>query len=179
MGAAMLGAGRGFRSCSFLLHRPVTQREGQPSPGLCALTSCWSRGWPCSSFGLLQDCGLPSLSPAHLPTTSLIPPSPELSPGGLVRQETFKWVRQRWQVSLIYIQVLSGFLGPVEWHFYQNISFGNVSVVFDKSSVTVMATDRREGVWWYLMHCGTALLQLRSILFIQRGMKSLLKQRSD
>ena len=50
-------------------------------------------------------------------------------------------------MSLIYIQVISGFFGPVEWHFYQNISFGNVSVVFDKSSVTVMATDRREGVW--------------------------------
>lgn len=82
-------------------------------------------------------------------------------------------------MSLIYIQVLSGFFGPVEWHFYQNISFGNVSVVFDKSSVTVMATDRREGVWWHPVRCGAALLQLRSILFIQRGMKSLLKERSD
>ena len=82
-------------------------------------------------------------------------------------------------MSLIYIQVISGFFGPVEWHFYQNISFGNVSVVSDKSSVTVMATDRREGVWWYLMRCRTSLLQLHSVLFIQRGMKSLLKERSD
>lgn len=82
-------------------------------------------------------------------------------------------------MSLIYIQVISGFFGPVEWHFYQNISFGNVSVVSDKSSVTVMATDRRERVWWYLMRCGTSLLQLRSVLFIQRGMKSLLEERSD
>ena len=82
-------------------------------------------------------------------------------------------------MSLIYIQVISGFFGPVEWHFYQNISFGNVSVVSDKSSVTVMATDRRERVWWYLMRCRTSLLQLHSVLFIQRGMKSLLKERSD
>ena len=75
-------------------------------------------------------------------------------------------------MPLIYIQVLSGFFGPVEWHFYQNISFGNVSVVFDKSSITVMATDRWERVWWDLMRCGTALLQLRSVLFIQRGILS-------
>lgn len=82
-------------------------------------------------------------------------------------------------MSLIYIQVLSGFLGPVEWHFYQNISFGNVSVLFDNSSVTVMATSRRETAWWHRTRCGAALLQLRSILLIQRGMKSLLKERRD
>ena len=69
MGAAMLGsAGRGFRSCLFVLHRPVTQHESQSRPlASAALTSCCSRGRASSSFGLLQDCGLPSLSPAHLP----------------------------------------------------------------------------------------------------------------
>lgn len=79
---------------------------------------------------------------------------------------------------LIYIHVLSGFFGPVEWHLYQNISFGNVRVAFDKSSVTLMAADRRVTVWWYLIHRGTHLMQLRGILFIQRGMKSLLKERN-
>lgn len=79
---------------------------------------------------------------------------------------------------LIYIQVLSGFFGPVEWHLYQNISFGNVSMAFDKSSVSLMAADRRGSVCWYLIHCRTGLLQLRSILFIQRGMKSPLKERN-
>lgn len=46
---------------------------------------------------------------------------------------------------LIYIQVLSGFLGPVEWHLYQSISLGNVSVAFGKSSVTVMAMTEQCG----------------------------------
>lgn len=44
---------------------------------------------------------------------------------------------------LIYIQVLSGIFGPDEWHLYQNISFGNVIVAFDKASVTLMAADRQ------------------------------------
>lgn len=79
---------------------------------------------------------------------------------------------------LIYIQVLSGIFGPVEWHVYQNISFGNVRVAFDKSSVTLMVTDSGVTVWWYLIHCGTWLLQLHSILFIQHGMTSLLKERN-
>lgn len=81
-------------------------------------------------------------------------------------------------MSLIYIEVLSGIFGPVEWHLYQNVSFGSVGVAFDKSSVTLMAADRRVTVWWHLIHCRMRLLQLRRILFIQRGMKSLLKERN-